>query len=931
MKHPYNIRKLVSMFCLAICLVLYPHVLRAHDALVDGIYYNLNTNKKTASVTFKGNSAPSSLVTTYEGVVTIPETFIYGDVEYTVTEIGADAFNGCRELTELLLPGSIRSIGSNAFSYASKLRELVLPEGVTDIAYRAFYTSYMEKLVLPSTLLSIGDEAFMFNSCLKELDIPAATTNIAIGYNLGSGYCNPFGYNSQLLAINVDADNPKFSSRDGVLYNKDQTVLYAFPGGISGKFVMPSTVTGIEYGAFSKSQASVFFGDGLQSISPFAFSGSDGNFYFKKLPKYDKYIWSTMPDATVYVPAEAVSTVKKYCEGEVYPLPTDFPYLVDVTSYVKGLFLRLEDNPYYDGEADEVDRLEVINTPDLAAQYDPVNLVYKYVGLQPNSSYAIRLTTKAGNMMELEASTLPANVKLPSVVTYMADMRFGAVTADTDETATIKKAGVVVYGTVYGGPSPQFQSEVYFFSEDTLVSNLSASTYYTIKPFVIYEGEDDTKVYGVEFDEFTKGITMHNIIHTSSTQRTLTFKRNGMYKTDATVKVEEMGVEANGLYVPFDENDIAVVKNLSYDTKYFARPYIKYNGGKIKRDAEVICFTLDVTPKILVTQTASSLFIVPDTCSAGDAGLLSWNLYCNDVDLGQDSLFLKGLSPQQSIEIRLLFRLQGKKTESAYFHPTTLPIEFNLLSPKCITATSAIVAAETNVDPNETNVGFQWKKYDAPESLVPKEAYTILEEGKIEGIIKNLQTSSYYNVRAFYQADDGSCHYGQWLTFDPSDYSFFEPTVRTYKATEVSSNSAKVKAYVLAGTEDIIEQGFEYWPSEYPDYKAIRVKAAPAAEDNISTVLGAGQVMTVTLTGLQPNSIYCFRSFVKTASGITYGEEQTLITEINPTGIDNVESDASSATVTGFYDLDGRKYNELQKGLNIIRYSDGSVRKVNAK
>ena len=106
------------------------------------------------------------------------------------------------------------------------------------------------------------------------------------------------------------------------------------------------------------------------------------------------------------------------------------------------------------------------------------------------------------------------------------------------------------------------------------------------------------------------------------------------------------------------------------------------------------------------------------------------------------------------------------------------------------------------------------------------------------------------------------------------------------------------------------------------------MEVVPQANEDVNTVLGTGQVMVATLTDLQPNSEYTFRSFVKTASGTAYGEEQTLITENDPTGIDKAEYNVPSSVITGYYDLEGRKHNELKKGLNIIRYSDGSVRKV---
>ena len=93
---------------------------------------------------------------------------------------------------------------------------------------------------------------------------------------------------------------------------------------------------------------------------------------------------------------------------------------------------------------------------------------------------------------------------------------------------------------------------------------------------------------------------------------------------------------------------------------------------------------------------------------------------------------------------------------------------------------------------DEISAGFQWKKNDAPSTLEPNEAYAAIYDGRLEGYIKNLQSTSYYDVRAFYKAADGTYYYSDWKTFDPSDFSYFEPTVHTYPTSEVTANSATV-------------------------------------------------------------------------------------------------------------------------------------------
>ena len=47
-----------------------------------------------------------------------------------------------------------------------------------------------------------------------------------------------------------------------------------------------------------------------------------------------------------------------------------------------------------------------------------------------------------------------------------------------------------------------------------------------------------------------------------------------------------------------------------------------------------------------------------------------------------------------------------------------------------------------------------------------------------------------------------------------------------------------------------------------------------------------------------------------------------------PTGIEEVETDKTAPTIVGCYDLNGKLINGKQRGTVIVRYSDGTTRKV---
>ena len=290
-----------------------------------------------------------------------------------------------------------------------------------------------------------------------------------------------------------------------------------------------------------------------------------------------------------------------------------------------------------------------------------------------------------------------------------------------------------------------------------------------------------------------------------------------------------------------------------------------------------------------------------------------------------------GLKPQTVINAAYTHKISNKRHKelgaSGGTKKKTLPeLEMQLLTPKCVTQSSAVVAAKTNIADNEVNAGFQWRKYDAPESLPWSEANAVVNDGQIEGFIKNLQSNSYYRLRAFYRTTDGEYYYTEFTTFDPSDFSYFEPTVRTYSATEVTHNSANVKGYILRGSDEIIRQGFHYWIAGQGARNGQRMEAG----SEVQTVVATGQVMTATLTNLDPDTDYVVRAFAETESGNTiYGDEMSFHTEVF-TGIETVkvDTDDSEAEIVGYYDLSGRRHDSPLKGLNIIMYSNGHVRKM---
>ena len=156
----------------------------------------------------------------------------------SVTNIGDYAFWGCKSLKSLVIPDSVTSIGDYAFDDCTSLSSLVIPEGVTSIGHCAFRGCYS----------------------LKSLVIPASVGNI-IG--------NPFsGWNGELKCL-----SPYFIYDNKVLFDKDKSKIIAFRDKNTTSYVIPDSVSCIEFGAFWKcySLRSLVIPDSVSNIGYWAF------------------------------------------------------------------------------------------------------------------------------------------------------------------------------------------------------------------------------------------------------------------------------------------------------------------------------------------------------------------------------------------------------------------------------------------------------------------------------------------------------------------------------------------------------------------------------------------------------------------------------------------------------------------------------------
>ena len=76
-----------KIYFLLIALLCSATMAFAYDAEIDGIYYNLDTENKTAEVTHDGIVGDYNCSGYTQSEIVIPEIITYNDVKYTVTSL----------------------------------------------------------------------------------------------------------------------------------------------------------------------------------------------------------------------------------------------------------------------------------------------------------------------------------------------------------------------------------------------------------------------------------------------------------------------------------------------------------------------------------------------------------------------------------------------------------------------------------------------------------------------------------------------------------------------------------------------------------------------------------------------------------------------------------------------------------------------------
>ena len=882
----------------------------AYDAEIDGLFYNFNGDE--AEVTYK-SYYDSRYTTSSKAVVHIPKTIEYNNKNYCVTTIGFRAFFQCKQLKEISIPKTITKIEYEAFAYCTSLSKVVVeditawcnisfecngPSGNwlfandTNPLYHAKHiyindTTEVFNLIIPNGVTKIPNSAFVNCKNLSSIFLPPSITSVGKRAFLGCDEVKLLICNSTIPPTTSNSDSfnslseqvflivPKLSVteyKESPYWKDFKYINFVFNTAISTQTTISCTCTE----SFPISNANIVFGgkeytpiDGIITITGLSPATSHELTYNAKYEDWDF--------------AGTVSVTTK-------PINFDFSSkaITNSTLKVKGTYdvgdaTVMETGFEYNGEN--------------RGKGDEVTIT----GLAPGKEHEITyyVITKEGGK-----ETKTKTFKTQPVVPEFEKEAITNTTIKVKGAANAGDATVTETGFEYNGENRGKGDEV-------IITGLAPGKEHEIVYYVItVEGGKQTVTKKFK----TLPINL-SISKKATTNCTLTLR--GENNTgDATVT--ETGFEINGTNK--GKGNEVTLRQLTPGNSYFVTYYVVTTEGGKETTSQWFS-TNQVFPSASATTTPTSCVLKGSYGNLSDAtfdgeGFIDgpesnvWNIY--------------GLDPNTSYTKTYFVKTKEGGTVTKAITFKTAALTFETLPAQACSNTKALISATTNGDDDEARFGFEWRRYDAPDIMPSTLSPCPVYNGVIAGTLNGLSANTYYKYRPYYKSDSGKTYYGDWIAFITADaYVYFEPLVHTFEAQGISATSAVLKGYVIAGSDDITAQGFEYWIVGSAKAKGWNEKTA----NDVKTVTTTGQRMTVTIDGLKGSSIYHYRAFVTTANGTTYGEEQEFTTPV-PTGIENIESSSiqtKSSAISGIYTLQGAKVaddiewlKELPHGVYIV-------------
>ena len=184
----------------------------------------------------------------------------------SIKEIDHSAFYLCGLLESVVINASLSKIDTAVFASCVNLKHIEMPDCINTIEYKAFQDCRsLVNIQLPASLENLGDYAF--NSCL-------ALESVTLPDQLKTWGLSSFDRCPNLKDFIINPSNEYLSVFNGVVYNKEQSLLIRYPETKKETaFTIPTTVRKIDHAAFSgnTSLSEVTLSPVLETIGEYAF------------------------------------------------------------------------------------------------------------------------------------------------------------------------------------------------------------------------------------------------------------------------------------------------------------------------------------------------------------------------------------------------------------------------------------------------------------------------------------------------------------------------------------------------------------------------------------------------------------------------------------------------------------------------------------
>ena len=455
-------------------------------------------------------------------------------------------------------------------------------------------------------------------------------------------------------------------------------------------------------------------------------------------------------------------------------------------------------------------------------------------------------------------------------------------------------------------------------------------------------------VDGVDISVNFSGITQTKASMTASVNKGDAKVTNFRYSLDGgEYQTYTKEVKFTGLR-PGTKHTVDFAAEVNGETKYWS-----YNPKTEKRYSFT---TLSTSVNLTLGEVTQTLVGASWTTNYGDATYVasgieygtSQSALTEQVTSDSNSVRINELTPATTYYFRAYLETkEGGRVYSAPRNAMTKSISCTTGKATDVSNNSAKFHGTIDCDSYSPTYrfGFQWKQM---QGWAAEPAFTRankLDDGTITlGLVdRMLKPDTDYQFRtAVMRGDEVVAHGADWQTFRTElEYIYYPGTVYTLYRTDRETNSLILCGYYVAGSEPVIEQGYDYWTTS---------KSAPIRIPTDETMRHTLDISTL------DDGNYQVRAFATTASGTVYGE--TLGFSIFNGGLSATADIAADSDIrcygtdegividnaTGYtaviMDVTGRQLSHrenmgikesfpmAQDAIYIVKISDGSVFKV---